>query len=208
MPTWPKRAPGRRRRMRCSPSTPRRFRAATSWRRGSPSSCGRARSARRCGAASGSSSSAAWPGPGARGAADRRGGPRAASGTERVLVNPMVLDPTGGTTLDAWQPDKEGRLLAYQLSSGGDKESCCGCSTWRPGRRWTGRSTGPATPRRLAARRRTRSTTYAGCPAGAVPAGRGAVPPPGLPAPGGHPATEDVMIFGAGQDKTSYYGVG
>ena len=35
----------------------------------------------------------------------------------------MAIDPSGLTTLDAWQPDKEGRLLAYQLSEGGDEES-------------------------------------------------------------------------------------
>jgi prolyl oligopeptidase len=44
-------------------------------------------------------------------------------GTERVLLDPMLLDPSGSTTLDAWQPSKEGRLLAYQLSAGGDEES-------------------------------------------------------------------------------------
>jgi prolyl oligopeptidase len=41
----------------------------------------------------------------------------------RVLLDPMQLDPTGLTTLDAWQPDKEGSLLAYQLSEGGTEES-------------------------------------------------------------------------------------
>ena len=40
-----------------------------------------------------------------------------------VLIDPMAIDPSGLTTLDAWQPDKEGRLLAYQLSEGGDEES-------------------------------------------------------------------------------------
>jgi prolyl oligopeptidase len=42
---------------------------------------------------------------------------------ERVLVDPMAADPSGTTTLDAWQPDHEGRLLAYQLSHGGREES-------------------------------------------------------------------------------------
>jgi prolyl oligopeptidase len=42
---------------------------------------------------------------------------------DRVLINPMVIDPTGATTLDAWQPSKEGHLLAYQLSKGGTEES-------------------------------------------------------------------------------------
>jgi prolyl oligopeptidase len=46
-----------------------------------------------------------------------------ADGTERVLVDPMAVDPTGATTLDAWQPSKEGDLLAYQLSAGGTEES-------------------------------------------------------------------------------------
>ena len=40
-------------------------------------------------------------------------------GTERTLVDPMAIDPSGVTTLDTWQPSKDGRLLAYQISSGG-----------------------------------------------------------------------------------------
>ncbi|MFP5345511.1 MAG: prolyl oligopeptidase family serine peptidase [Actinomycetes bacterium] len=43
--------------------------------------------------------------------------------SERTLVDPVQLDPTGATTLDAWQPSKEGDLLAYQLSEGGSEES-------------------------------------------------------------------------------------
>src|SRR5215475_13599944 len=42
---------------------------------------------------------------------------------DRVLVDPMALDASGATTLDAWAPDNEGRLLAYQVSHGGDEES-------------------------------------------------------------------------------------
>ncbi len=41
----------------------------------------------------------------------------------RVLLDPMVWDPKGSTTLDAWQPSKEGHLLAYQRSNGGTEES-------------------------------------------------------------------------------------
>ncbi len=44
-------------------------------------------------------------------------------GTERVLLDPMEIDPSGLTTLDAWQPSKEGDLLAYQISEGGTEES-------------------------------------------------------------------------------------
>ena len=42
---------------------------------------------------------------------------------EKVLIDPMAFDPAGTTTLDAWQPSKEGNLLAYQLSKGGTEES-------------------------------------------------------------------------------------
>ena len=48
---------------------------------------------------------------------------READGSERVLLDPVALDPSGATTLDAWQPSKEGRLLAHQVSRGGDEES-------------------------------------------------------------------------------------
>jgi len=44
-------------------------------------------------------------------------------GTERTLVDPIALDSSGLTTLDAWQPSKEGDLLAYQVSEGGTEES-------------------------------------------------------------------------------------
>ncbi|MDF5752286.1 prolyl oligopeptidase family serine peptidase [Spongiactinospora sp. TRM90649] len=40
-----------------------------------------------------------------------------------VLLDPTLLDPTGLTTLDAWQPDLEGRLLAYQVSQRGDERA-------------------------------------------------------------------------------------
>ncbi len=46
-----------------------------------------------------------------------------ADGTERTLLDPMEIDSTGTTTLDTWQPTKEGHLLAYQLSEGGTEES-------------------------------------------------------------------------------------
>jgi prolyl oligopeptidase len=50
--------------------------------------------------------------------------PDAAGGhRERVLVDPIALDPTGATTLDTWQPSKEGDRLAVQLSVGGTEES-------------------------------------------------------------------------------------
>ncbi len=48
---------------------------------------------------------------------------REPDGSVRVLVDPMALDPSGTTTLDAWSPSWEGGRLAYQLSTGGDEES-------------------------------------------------------------------------------------
>lgn len=44
-------------------------------------------------------------------------------GTERVLVDPSAIDPSGRTTLDGWSPDLEGDRLAYLLSVGGDEHS-------------------------------------------------------------------------------------
>ncbi|MHB1738936.1 MAG: prolyl oligopeptidase family serine peptidase [Actinomycetes bacterium] len=44
-------------------------------------------------------------------------------GAERVLIDPLGIDPTGQTTLDAWQPSIDGERLAYQLSAGGTEES-------------------------------------------------------------------------------------
>ena len=48
---------------------------------------------------------------------------RDGEGVARRLLDPMTVDPTGATTLDDWSPSRDGRLLAYQLSSGGDEES-------------------------------------------------------------------------------------
>jgi len=48
---------------------------------------------------------------------------REPDGVERVLVDPVAVDPTGTTTLDSWVPSVEGDRLAYQLSHGGDEES-------------------------------------------------------------------------------------
>ena len=44
-------------------------------------------------------------------------------GRERVLVDPLALDPAGTTTLDEWFPSLEGDLLAYTVSVGGSDES-------------------------------------------------------------------------------------
>ncbi|GAA2671474.1 MULTISPECIES: prolyl oligopeptidase family serine peptidase [Actinosynnema] len=48
---------------------------------------------------------------------------REPDGSERVLLDPVALDPTGATTLDGWSPSREGTRLAYQVSVGGDEHS-------------------------------------------------------------------------------------
>lgn len=45
------------------------------------------------------------------------------AGTGRVLLDPQVLDPSGRTVLDAWQPSLEGDLLAFQISRDGTEDS-------------------------------------------------------------------------------------
>ena len=42
---------------------------------------------------------------------------------ERALFDPIAIDPTGVTTMDSWQPSKEGDRVAVQYSIGGDEES-------------------------------------------------------------------------------------
>jgi len=126
---------------------------------------------------------------------------------ERVLVDPMALDPSGGSTLDAWQPDKEGRLLAYQISSGGDEESLLRVLDVASG----ADVDGPIS--------RTRYSAVAWLPGGDAFYYVRKLPPGDVP-PGeeqfhrrvylhavGRPAASDVLIFGDGLDKTNYYGV-
>jgi prolyl oligopeptidase len=126
---------------------------------------------------------------------------------ERVLVDPTALDPSGGSTLDAWQPDKEGRLLAYQISSGGDEESLLRVLDVASGLDVDG----PIS--------RTRYSPVAWLPGGGAFYYVRKLPPQDVP-PGeeqfhrrvylhavGRPPEEDVLIFGEGLDKTNYYGV-
>ena len=126
---------------------------------------------------------------------------------ERVLIDPVAIDPTGLTTLDAWQPDKEGRLLAYQLSAAGDEESEL---------RVLDVATGAAVDGPIS---RTRYSPVAWLPGGAAFYYVRKLPPDQVPAGEeqfhrrvylhtvGAPDESDVLIFGAGLDKTNYYGV-
>jgi prolyl oligopeptidase len=132
---------------------------------------------------------------------------------QRALVDPMAVDPAGTTTLDAWQPDHEGRLLAYQLSQGGREESDIRVLDIETGQDVDG----PID--------RCRYTKIAWLPGGKGFYYSRRLPPGQVPAGEeqyhrrvylhyvGTSADEDVLIFGggpegsAGRDKTTYYEV-
>ncbi|MFF5260417.1 prolyl oligopeptidase family protein [Actinomadura viridis] len=130
-------------------------------------------------------------------------------GEERVLVDPMALDPDGTTTLDGWQPDKEGRRLAYKISRGGDEESLLYVMDVATGERVEG----PID--------RSRYGSVAWLPGGEAyyyvrRLAPGAVPDGEeqyhrrvyLHRVGTDPDADDVLIFGEGMEKTNYYGAG
>jgi prolyl oligopeptidase len=129
------------------------------------------------------------------------------SGPAEVLVDPMAIDPSGLTTLDAWQPDKEGRLLAYQLSEGGDEESLL---------RVIDAATGALVDGPID---RCRYSNVAWLPGGKAFYYTRRLPPEAVPDGEsqyhrrvylhqvGTPADEDTLIFGTGRDKTDYYSV-
>jgi prolyl oligopeptidase len=48
---------------------------------------------------------------------------REPNGAEQALIDPSALSPDHTTTLDRWVPSNDGRLIAYDLSEGGDEES-------------------------------------------------------------------------------------
>jgi prolyl oligopeptidase len=129
------------------------------------------------------------------------------TGGERVLIDPMAIDPSGRTTLDAWQPDKEGRLLAYQLSEGGDEESLLRVLDVETGQQVDGpidrcRYSGVAWLPGGKAFYYTRRL-----PPGEVPEGEEQYHRRVYLHQVGSPVDEDVLIFGEGRDKTDYYSV-
>ena len=132
---------------------------------------------------------------------------RDADGTERVLIDPMVIDPTGSTTLDAWQPSKEGGRLAYQLSEGGTEESVLYVMDVATGQVIDG----PID--------RCRYSPVAWIPGAEAFYYVRRLPPEVLPESErsfhrrvylhtvGTPTAEDANVFGAGMTMTNYYGV-
>lgn len=131
---------------------------------------------------------------------------RTGDGPERVLLDVGALDPTGATTLDAWAPSKEGRLLAYQLSTGGDEESLLRVLDVDSG----AEVDGPVD--------RCRYSPVAWEPGGAaffyvrreapdrVPAGEEQFHRRVRRHVVGTAADDDVEVWGAGLDLTNYYG--
>jgi prolyl oligopeptidase len=122
------------------------------------------------------------------------------------LIDPMAVDPTGRTTLDHWQPDKEGRLLAYQLSEGGTEESLL---------RVIDVATGALVDGPID---RCRYSGVAWLPSGKAFYYVRRLPPEQVPdgeeqyhrrvylhTVGTDPES-DALVFGEGRDKTSYYG--
>ncbi|MBM3670073.1 MAG: S9 family peptidase [Actinobacteria bacterium] len=126
---------------------------------------------------------------------------------ERVLIDPMALDPEGTTTLDSWQPSKEGNLLAYQVSEGGTEESVLYVMDVASG----GVIEGPID--------RCRYSPVAWIPGEHSFYYVRRLPPEDLPESErnfhrrvflhrvGTSTDEDVCIFGAGMTMTNYYGV-
>jgi prolyl oligopeptidase len=129
------------------------------------------------------------------------------AGAERAIIDPTVIDPTGATTLDRWEPDHEGRLVAYQLSEGGREESVLRVLDVGTG----ADVDGPID--------RCRYSDVGWLPGGAafyytrrlapdvVPAGEAQFHHRVYLHRVGTPADEDILIFGAGLEKTNYYTV-
>ncbi len=126
---------------------------------------------------------------------------------ERALIDPMAIDSSGTTTLDDWQPDHDGRLLAYLLSEGGSEEAVLRVMDVRTGQDVDG----PID--------RCRYSQVAWLPGGqafyyvrrlapaAVPAGEEQYHRRVYLHRVGRPVQQDMLIFGEGRDKTNYYSV-
>jgi prolyl oligopeptidase len=121
-------------------------------------------------------------------------------GHEKAVVDPIALDPSGLTVLDAWQPGLDGRLLSYQLSRRGTERSELYVADVDSGRLVDG----PID--------RCRYSPVAWLPGG------DAFYYVRAPAPGdrtrmiylhevGRPAAADIPIFGADRDAETSYGV-
>jgi prolyl oligopeptidase len=131
-----------------------------------------------------------------------------AEGAETALIDPTEIDPAGTTTLDSWRPDLEGRLLAYQLSHGGDEESLLYVMDLASGEQVEG----PI--------ERSRYSPIAWLPGGDAYYYVRRLPKDQVPEGedqyhrrvylhrvGTDPDTDDVLVFGEGMEKTNYYNI-
>lgn len=131
-----------------------------------------------------------------------------AGGEPRVIFDPMQVDPTGLTTMDSWQPSKEGDRIALQYSVGGTEESILAVIDTATGDRLQDGID------------RCRYSPIAWLPGGERFYYVRRIAPELLPeaernfhrrvylhAVGSNPDTDDVLIFGAGMTMTNYYGV-
>jgi prolyl oligopeptidase len=120
------------------------------------------------------------------------------AGVVRVLVDPAALDPTLTTTLDGVSPSKEGDRLAYLLSEGGREES-----TFRV----LDVATGEVVDGPIAL---GRSGNVAWLPGGDevfYVRGEGHFDRRVYRRRLGTPVADDVLVFGEGRDRSTYYGV-
>jgi prolyl oligopeptidase len=131
----------------------------------------------------------------------------------RCLLDPSILDPSGGTVLESWEPSVDGGLLAYQVSSGGTENTALwvlDVATGRPADGPLGRVRKSA----VAWLPGNERFYYVGREAPQAEAGR----PVAVNADGryhrrvylhtvGTPQDQDVAVFGEGRDKTEYYTV-
>ncbi len=130
-----------------------------------------------------------------------------ADGHPTVLIDPMRIDPTGSTTLEAWHVSVEGDLLAYQLAGGGTEDTRLRVLDVPTGRVVDG----PID--------RIRRTPVAWLPGGTAFYYVRRLHPDLVPSDErrfhrrvwlhriGTDPDEDVPVFGRGRDKADFYGV-
>jgi prolyl oligopeptidase len=123
----------------------------------------------------------------------------------QVLVDPMTLNPSGCTTLGSWEPDHDGRRVAYEVSANGTEEPVLFVADVDSGRVVDG----PID--------RVRHGCVAWLPGGDAFFYVRRMPPDQVPSGEeqfhrrvylhrvGEPASQDIMIFGDGRDKTNLY---
>ena len=126
---------------------------------------------------------------------------------QRTLIDPSELSPDHTTTLDGWWPSGDGRLLAYTLSEGGAEEDVVRVMDVASGTvvdgpimggravdlAWSGNGEGFFYVRRL--------------PDDMIPEDESQFHRRVWWHRVGRPVDEDVMVFGDGRDKTTYYGL-